>query len=348
MTSKRRLRTGVKWLVGGLWAATTLTILVLLQIHPRTSVQASLNLAEISFWTSAQQLLSPLAEQQLLVSGIAAIDLAGPELTVEINGHTQHAGGTLRFIGHQSSSCSFYRVESSSLRLTQPMTHLTLVPRESTHRGDDFTFRSHGAVTAELTTQPRSGQLVSAFECDNIGPADRDGGEVSGTFSVSGGDSAVVTSAPDAQLDFRGTTGSSIDDTGIRIANPIRFSHIDPGPPSVEKSTLLDSSAAAKNQIIFTALPNRAISLEKGDLLLISPGKEFYLKRFETAPGEMRAVLQGSVQDVQSGAGPADLHSQMPSLFDHLDSWKRFYSVIPAIVGLVLGVLEKMGLLPKT
>ena len=337
----------MKWLIGGLWAATTVIVLVLLHIHPHTPVQASLNVAEISFWTSARQLLSPLAEQQLLISGIKAVDLTGPNLNVKINGRTQHAGGTIHFIGHQSSSCAFYRIQSSSIRLTQPITHLTLVPRESTHGGDDFTVRSHGETMAELTTQPRLGRLVSAFECDNIALADTVGGEVTGTFSVSGGDSVVITSASDAQLDFRGTRGSSIDDTGISVANPIRFSHIDLGPEAREKSTLLESTAAATNQIVFTALPNRVILVNRADLLVISPGKEFYLKRFETALGQMSVFLQGSVRDVQLGGGPADLHSQMPSLFDHLDRWTRFYSVIPAIVGFVLAILEKMGLLPE-
>jgi hypothetical protein len=37
----------------------------------------------------------------------------------------------------------------------------------------------------------------------------------------------------------------------------------------------------------------------------------------------------------------------MPSLFDYLSAQKKVYGVVPGIVALILGILEKMKILPR-
>jgi hypothetical protein len=57
--------------------------------------------------------------------------------------------------------------------------------------------------------------------------------------------------------------------------------------------------------------------------------------------------LHGSIRQLLAGAGANDLATLMPSSFDHLSNISRIYGTIPAIAGLLLGILERIGALGK-
>lgn len=117
------------------------------------------------------------------------------------------------------------------------------------------------------------------------------------------------------------------------------------GSEPQEKTVLVSPPAGQKNAITFDAL-DRTLDIPDADLLLIRPQSNFYLKRID-AKDSIEANFNGNVQDIQLGAGPSDLKSVMPSLFDHLSAQKKIYGVVPGIVALILGILEKMKLLPR-
>jgi len=57
--------------------------------------------------------------------------------------------------------------------------------------------------------------------------------------------------------------------------------------------------------------------------------------------------VHGIVKDVKSGAGPNDMRTHMPSLFDQIDNAKRFWGVVPALVAFLLGLADKLRKTPE-
>jgi len=160
------------------------------------------------------------------------------------------------------------------------------------------------------------------------------------SFSAQGGDSIFLATSSDAQLTFDLTAKSEIGDTQIPIIDEVRFSHIDPG--TLEEKTVLLKN---KNEVSFEKL-DKSVILDEADLLVVAPKNEFYLRQFTVKDG-VHLNLHGVARDVRAGAGASDLKTLMPSSLEHLDNVKRIYGIAPSIVGLILGILEKMNLLPK-
>jgi hypothetical protein len=125
----------------------------------------------------------------------------------------------------------------------------------------------------------------------------------------------------------------------------IRLAHIDPSHPGQEKTVLLAPMSGQSNEILFERL-SRTVRVDESDLLLIRPGPYFYIRRFSVDNG-IRLSLHGSVHDVSMGAGPDDMRTVMPTLFDQLDNKSRVFAVVPAIVVVLLGILEKLGILRR-
>jgi len=97
---------------------------------------------------------------------------------------------------------------------------------------------------------------------------------------------------------------------------------------------------------VFFEKVKQKVTLDPADLLVITPKANFYLRQFTVADG-VHVSLRGAVRQIRSGAGARGLTTLMPSAFDHLDNAARIYGAIPALVALVLGILERMGLLGK-
>jgi hypothetical protein len=168
--------------------------------------------------------------------------------------------------------------------------------------------------------------------------------KIEGAFP-SAGDSIYFYTTPDSRLDFRSMQHSDLQDTQIRVINELRFSHVDAGPSPEEKTVLLDAPSGRRNEVSFEGL-DKTVGLNDADLLEIVPQSEFYVRQFTVKNG-IQLSLHGEVSNVRLGAGSSDLQNSMPSLFDHLSQQKRFYGVIPGIVALILGILEKVKVLPR-
>jgi hypothetical protein len=246
----------------------------------------------------------------------------------------------LELEGAPLASCTFYGVRTSPIRLANDSVLTLLWPA---HAGNSaFAVKAHGAINGIVTAQP-SPQSKSGFACTRMLMNGRQIGTIQGEFLHQ--DSVYFTSANDAQVDFRGPGSSDLGDTQISILDDIRLSHIELGFLE-EKTVLLPATTGQANEISFEAT-NKTVKVNDADLLLIRPGKGFYIRKFEVNRG-IHLSLHGMVKDMRLGAGAKDLKSQMPSLFEELNN--KYHvgvgSVITAMLAFALGLLEKSGKLP--
>lgn len=307
------------------------------RIHPAAVVNITLNVSKFSFRTDAQGILSPSNEKQLLVSGTGSLQLQLSGVRgVSFNGSPLQVS-SLGIQGEPSAACSFYQVRSSGVELAGP----SLVTLEAPRAGRSaFTLKTHGGLSGNLTSRPSEQGLSPGFDCTRVHVNEGPLGDVEGSFSPLGGDSAFLAADSDVRFDFVFSGDPEIGDTQIPVFEEIRFSEIEPGS-SEEKTVLLQG----KNEVAFEQL-DKKVTLDDADLLVVVPKSDFYLRRFSVKDG-IHLSLHGVARDVLVGAGVNALENRMPSLFDHLDNEKRFYGVIPALVALIVGILDKMGILEK-
>jgi len=323
--------------IGGVWIATVLAVLIATHTHPATTAKVSLSVKEVSFRTNASRILGPSDEEQLLVSGVGSLQIQlNSAQTVTISEPSFQAT-SIQIEGEPFASCTFYRVRSGGLDLNGPSIITLGVARTAGTKS--FSLKAHGSLSGHLTSRPSAAGLKPGFECTRVHVNGSPVGSVTASFSPQGGDSISFTTSPDAQLSFDLTAQSEIGDTQIPILDEVRFSHIDPRT-SAEKTVLLKN----KNEVSFEKV-GKSVTLDEADLLVVAPTNDFYLSQFAIKDG-IHLSLHGVARDVRAGAGASDLATLMPSSLDHLDNVKRIYGVVPSIVALILGILEKMGLLP--
>ena len=336
--SEKPRRSWIIWLVAGIWTATAIAVFVLTRIHPATTATVSVNTKKVSFRTDAGHLLGPADQEQLLVSGVKSLSVQfNKAQTLRTSSATRPNTNAVHAVGDSFSSCTFYGVRSNGFDVLGVST-ITLETVEVS-KDQSFGLRVHGALSEKLSSRPSQHGLTSGVECAGVhidgGPAE----DLESTFSAEGGDSIYVATAPDARLDFTLAGHPEVRDTQIPLRNELRFSEIYPGE-TTEKSVLL-----APADILFDRVGKKA-SVDSGNLLVVTPRKDLYIRQFAVGKG-IQLTVHGSVRQIRAGAGPADLASLMPSAFDHMDSSMRIYGAIPALAGLLLGILEKMGILGK-
>ena len=340
---QKHMRPWVIWVVACTWLATFLAVLILSRIHPPATVSVSLFTRELSFQTNANEVLSPLNEDQLIITRIAKIRVDGQKMRFTFDHGFPKVEDVIELSGLLGATCSFYVVRSSPITLSDGISQITFwKPIANTPSG--FAFRSHGSLTGSLTGQPSTSKEPSGFSCTRISFDNQEFRQVD-AISQSPGDSVHFYTAADTQLDFRLSPASEVEDTQIPVLSTLRFSHVTPGSEPQEKTVLAPPTQGQKNAISFDGLDN-IVEIPDADLLLIRPKSNFYLKRID-AKDSIEVNFHGNVQDVQLGAGSSDLPSVMPSLFDHLNAQKKVYGVVPGIVALILGILEKMKILPR-
>jgi hypothetical protein len=335
---EKTFRPWVALLVGGVWIATTLGVWIATRIHPPTTVNLSLNTRKISFLTNASHILGPSNEEQLLVSGVGSLQMQFNGARPITVGAAEKPLVSLQAEGDSQATCSFYQIRSSGFEVRESAVITFEVVDVS--RAKSFSLKSHGLMNDNLSSRPAESGLHPGFECRgmrvNGGPA----GELEGSFSPAGGDSIYLATAPDARLDFSLVGHADVSDTQIPVLNEVRFSAIDPRT-SEEKSVLLKPAPE-----IFFEKVKQKVTLDPADLLVVVPNNNFYLRQLTVENG-VQVSLHGVVREIRSGAGSKGLTTLMPSAFDQLDNAARIYGAIPALAALILGILEKMGLLGK-
>ncbi len=337
MSPQKPIRRWLAWTIGGVWSATVLAVLIANHTHPATTAKVSISVKEFSFRTNASHILGPSDEQQLLVSGVGSLQIQLNSAQTVTTGGAPFQATSIQIEGEPFASCTFYRVRSGGLDLSGPSIITFAVPSPAGTKS--FSLKVHGSLSGHLTSRPGEAGLRPGFECTRVHANGSPVGSVAASFSPQGGDSIFFATSSDAQLSFDLTAQTEIGDTQIPILDEVRFSHIDPRTLA-EKTVLLKN----KNEASFEKV-GKSVTLDEADLLVVNPKNEFYLSQFSVGDG-IHLSMHGVARDVRAGAGTSDLATLMPTWFDHLDSTKRTYGVVPSIVALILGILEKMGLLP--
>jgi hypothetical protein len=331
------MRGWLVWLIGGIWLLTALAVFIATRIHPATPVNIALSVSKFSFSTDAQGILNPSDERQLSFSGTGSLQLRISGVhKVTFNGAPLLAS-SLEIQGEPYASCAFYHVRSSGIELAGPSEITLEAPRAGKSA---FSLQAHGSLSGSLSSRPAEYGMNPGFTCARVRVNGGEHGNVEGSFSLQGGDSVSLAADSNVRLDFVLTALSEIGDTGIPIQKALRFWEIEPGS-SEEKTVLLKG----KNEVVFESL-DKKVTLDDADLLEVVPRNDFYLRRFTVKDG-IQLNLHGVASDVRMGPGPGAMENRMPSLFDHLDSQKRIYGVIPALVALIVGIMERMGVFQK-
>jgi hypothetical protein len=338
LSPQKPIRRWLAWTIAGVWSATILAVLIANHTHPATPARVSLSVKEFSFRTDAHHILGPSDEEQLLVSGVGSLQIQLDSAQTVTAGGSSFQASSIQIEGEPSASCTFYRVRSGGLDLNGPSIITLGVP--STAGTKSFSLKVHGSLSGHLTSRPGEAGLKPGFECTRVRINGAPAGYAAASFSSHGGDSIFFATSSDSQLSFDLTAQTAIGDTQIPILDEVRFSHIDPRTLD-EKTVLLKN----KNEVSFEKM-GKTVTLDEADLLVVAPKSEFYLSQFTVKDG-IHLSLQGVARDVRVGAGANALTTLMPSSLEHLDNIKRIYGIVPSLAGLILAILEKLGLLPE-
>jgi hypothetical protein len=339
--ANQQMRNWVAWTIVSIWAGTALGVFVAAECHPATTINGSLTVSELPVLTNASRILAATDDVQLAVSGVSAVEIEGQKIQVSQNGEAMAEKGAVSLRGDAGSTCTFSSVHSDGLRLSgaSAVRFVSRVDDEPSA----FAIESHGEITGNLTSQAGT---ISGFVCTQVTLA----GEgkkltLEGRFAPEGGDSVLFSSWKDTTISLHPTTTLGIRNTQIPILGEIRLSKVDRDSLE-EKSVLASPDSGSDNKVIFERL-EKTIKFDPADMLVIKPAKYFYVREFVLAKNGLRVSFHGVAEDVIAGAGPEDLHSRMPSLLDQLVHEKEIFGLVPAIVAVLIGILEKIGALPK-
>lgn len=313
-------------------------MLALNHVHRATAASVELRVREVSFTTNAPRLLEPITAKQFLITGVSRLEVQGARFEITVRSGTEKHIVTEGFAvdGDDASSCAFYSVRASPLHLDEAST-ITLTWQDS---GRAFGIGSQRPLSGVLSFEASGG--APGFTCTGMNV---NGTRVGVEARVhDSGATAYYSTAPDTRVDLRDPS-SNARDTQIEVLEPIVFSQVTPGSKPQEKTVLLRGSKLRPNQIVFDD-PKQTIQVDDDDIVRITPAHDFYLRSFLIAEG-INLDFHGWLRDVSIGAGPGDLRSCMPSLFEQLTARNKLLGIIPSIAALLLGLLEKMGVIRK-
>lgn len=341
--AEARVRPWVKWIVGGTWLVTAVVVLILFQTHLPTSATITIHTREVSLGTDVTAMLNSADQTQLTVSGPAQF-----KIIVGSDKQDKPAKEDAEVIDapNAASSCSFYQVHTEPLHLVDMGKEkpgdrrITLLwPQHSD--ADLVALRVRQNTRGSLTGNAAPGRSTS-FLCSGIAPSGPRGDIFQGTLS--GDAETTFQTLGDAQITFHEASSESLEGN-MAVTGSVRIEHVDPIDGGQTIATLLDPPSAGKNQIVFDSFA-RTVSLNKTDLVEISPGKDLYVTNLTVNNG-IGLQMHGTVNEVRVGAGTNNLRSYMPSVLDLLTSKQRVFGSIPSAVAFILGIFEAMGLLPK-
>jgi len=342
-TGETRVRPWVKWIVGGTWLVTAIVVLFLSQAHLPTSATITLHTREVSLGTDVTAMLNSADQTQLTVSGPAQFKIIMASGT---NDGPAKEDAEIIEAPNAASSCSFYRVHAEPLHLVDTDREkpgderITLLwPQHSD--ADLIALRVRQNIRGSLTGNAESGRPTS-FLCSGIAPSASRGDIFQGT--PSGDAETTFQTMGDAQIIFHEESPESLEGN-MAVTGPVRIEHVDPIDGGQTIATLLDPPSPGKNQIVFDYFA-RTVSLDKTDIVEITPGKDLYVTSLIVNNG-IGLQMHGTVKDIRVGSGTNNLHSCMPSVFDLLTSKQRVFGAIPSAVAFILGIFEAMGMLPK-
>lgn len=340
-TTKKPMRRSIFWLTCATWVLTALLVFVLWRLHPPTIVHGDLLVSELAFRTHASKVLSPIDNEQVLIAGLEHAAILG---TVQRSG-VSNPIAELSLDGAEHSACSFWNVRSSAFELAdESVIHLAW--SKESEKGE-ISLSSDGTMRGTLTGQPPANGLEAGFSCSQMRTdSSQDKSEVSGRFDAGGGTSVAFLTRRDSSITIQPSTEAVLLQAAVAIEGPLRLSRVDVGSRQ-ESSALLPRTPGNANSITFDTL-GRTITIDEHDIVQFEsrPTDGFWLRNL-TADAGLRIDLHGTVSRVEVGPGPSDMHNILPSALDFCLGLKGMLGLIPALATTLLGILERMGLLPK-
>ncbi len=327
-----RLRPWIKWTVVLVWTGTALCVFIFTRIHVPQVATVKVHARELRFRTGAWDILSAADQEQLTVSGPARFGISTIPLGKPAEEHAAY--NTVVQTTSAASSCTFYNVRTSPIKLQTETTVILLWPKNA--REHTLVIRLQEPINGSISVATSSNQPAGYLCTGTMGETNTSSGRLSDSFESS------FSTQGDAQLSYHQISSETLGEN-IKVTGEIRISHREPDRPGAETATLLPGG---KNEIIFDELQHRTVSLNEHDLVRIEPGKDLYLRDLTSGEG-ITAEFHGTLNDIQVGSGSDAYRTCMPSFFDMLVARKEYITVIPGIAAGILGFLEAIGLLPR-
>ena len=333
------VRSWLAWIIGAIWILTSIAVLIAYHVHPESEARATLNVREISFSTDAKRLFGPTQDREIVVSGIASVEIQGDSIKVTKGKPTPETLNSVYLLGDRSSTCVFYNVRAGGLFLSTP-SRVRLI-WNGTKPLLPLGVETSTAASMTITSQPGK----SGLTCTGVHNGHDQGiVTLNAAFSDGGGDSISIQTSEDSRVDLGPFSGNQIQAVQIPILSTVRFAHVDPHGSKEESVLLNASSPIDANQIVFSPTA-KSVSLD-ADLFVMRPRGPFYIKSVSIANG-IHLILEGTLLEAEKGPGENALNSIMPTLLDHLLNEKGVLALIPSLVALIVGILEKMEVIPK-
>jgi hypothetical protein len=333
------VRSWLAWIIAAIWIFTSVGVLIASHVHPESEARATLNVSEISFSTDASRLFGPTQDREIVVSGIASVEIQGAGIRLSRRNATRETFEKVSLRGDRKSTCVFYNVRGGGLFLSRPSRIALIWNRTSSTL--PLGVESASVASMTLTSQPGK----SGLTCTRVHFGEsQETGTLNAVFSEGGGDSISLLTSEDSRVDLGPSSGSQIQATQIPILSTVRFTHVDPRGTKEESVLLSGSSSSDVNQIAFLST-SKTVNMD-ADLFVIRPRGGFYIKSISVTNG-IHLILEGPVLDAQKGPGGSALSSVMPTALDRLLNEKGAFALVPSLVALIVGLLEKMGVIPK-
>jgi hypothetical protein len=333
------VRSWLAWIIASIWIVTSVGVLTAYHIHPASEARATLKISEISFSTDASRLFDTTHDREVVASGLTSVQIRGAGIRVTWRNAAEETLDNVNLRGDRSSTCVFYNVRGGGLFLSSP-SRIALIWNR-TNPTLPLGVESASPASMVLTSQPGK----SGLTCAGVHSGEnQETATLNAVFSEGGGDSISVLTSDDSRLDLGPYPDSQIQATQIPILSTIRFVHVNPRGNKEESVLLSGSSPSDVNQIAFPPI-SKSITLD-ADLFVITPGRGFYIKSISVTDG-IHLTMEGPLLDAQKGPGGSTLSSVMPTMLDRLLNEKGAFAMVPSLVALILGILEKMGVIPK-
>jgi hypothetical protein len=320
------LRSRIAWPIAFVWILTTICVVTSTFIHPVADAKLNLNVRRLTIESDRSVFVVPAENREVLFSNISSI-----------RNPSEH----LDLTGSANSTCAFYNVRSSSVRISE-RSEVSFLWNSSKIKNAlpvPLSLSFEVPIFMTLTTQPGK----SGMSCAGMSNDQSSIGSVERVFSADGGAEFEVSTLSTSTVNFIPVPGTETKQTQIPIVAPIDFWQVDQATQA-RISVLRTPSPNKPNEVAFPVF-SKVHTIPPDELISVVPSSGFYLTSINFTDG-IQVTLEGPVKDLRTGPGVADMRSIMPTLLDRYQNQKGVLALIPAFVAFVIGLLEKIKLLP--
>lgn len=333
-------------IVVGVWGATAVFLAVAWQVHPHANVNVELTTSEVTLPLSTSDRFDTETWKEFHGNRLQTVSAEGTPFRAE-DAETKRAF-TVQSIDSDFGSCTFRGVRVSDLQLEEPGT----VAFISSSSRDGFTMAPSQSRIKVAVAIPEG----MPSECTGFHLGDESFGLLRLAPAGTGNLSLSLRSASDTRLNFVNSGTADVQPeqvlSTLRLSGEVRVAseetvQSDGAQRRIVHGSIVKSPSGLPNDVTFDDI-GKPLELKEGDILIIHPEPgQCYVRSLQVRDGFLRLSIQGKIADILIGSGPGTLSRRMPNLFDHLNANMRFFGALPALVGIVITIFEKAGILKK-